>query len=107
MKKRFYASITVMAAMLTVATAFTQTPGLGTWNVISSKITFNKQWSALAEAQLRSQQVINNFNYYEYKAGIGYNFPKAVSVLFAMGHYATFQPDGNFKKPFATSGLLF
>ncbi len=78
-----------------------QTPGLGTWNVVSTKLTFNKKWFVLAEAQLRSQQVMDNFNYYEYKAGVGYNFPTSISVLFAAGHYATFQPDGNFKKPFA------
>ncbi len=53
----------------------------------------------MAEAQLRSQQVIHDFNYYEYKGGVGYNFPKTLSVLFAMGHYGTFQPDGDFKKP--------
>ena len=80
--------------------SFAQTSGLGTWNVVSTKFTFNKQWSALAEAQVRSQQAIYNFNYYEYKAGIGYNFPKTVAVLFAMGHYGTFQPDGDFKKPY-------
>lgn len=77
-----------------------QSPRLGTWNVVSTKFTFNKQWSMLAEAQVRSQKIIGDFNYYEYKAGVGYNFPKSVSVLLAMGHYNTFQPDGNFKKPY-------
>jgi len=93
-------AIFVMALFLS-ANVFSQTSGLGTWNVISSKFTFNKKWSILAEAQVRSQKVVYDFNYYEYKAGVGYNFPKTLSVLFAMGHYATFQPDGNFKKPYA------
>ena len=79
--------------------ATAQTDGLGTWNVVSAKLTFNKQWSVFAEAQARSQKVIHDFNYYEYKAGIGYNFPKTVSALFALGHYVTFQPDGDFKQP--------
>lgn len=79
--------------------AFSQTDGLGTWNVLSAKMTFNKTWSIFAEAQLRSQQVVHDFNYYEYKAGLGYNFPKTVSVLLAMGHYGTYQPTGNFKTP--------
>ena len=87
-------------ALFLSLTSFAQTSGLGTWNVVSTKFTFNKQWSALAEAQVRSQQAIYNFNYYEYKAGIGYHFPKTVAVLFAMGHYGTFQPDGDFKKPY-------
>ncbi|MES2332427.1 MAG: DUF2490 domain-containing protein [Bacteroidota bacterium] len=87
-------------ALLLSLQATAQTDGLGTWNVVSAKITFNKQWSAFGEVQARSQKLIHDFNYYEYKAGVGYNFPKTASVLFAMGHYATFQPDGDFKKPF-------
>ncbi|MDB5210398.1 MAG: hypothetical protein JWQ30_1225 [Sediminibacterium sp.] len=87
-------------ALLLSLQASAQTDGLGTWNVVSAKITFNKQWNAFGEVQARSQKLIHDFNYYEYKAGVGYNFPKTASILFAMGHYATFQPDGDFKKPF-------
>jgi hypothetical protein len=86
-------------ALFITTVSFAQTDGIGTWNVVSTKMTFNKTWSAFAEFQLRSQQVVHDFNYYEYKAGIGYNFPKTVSVLFAMGQYGTYQPDGDFKKP--------
>ena len=96
----FRNAVFVVALFLSI-NSFAQTDGLGTWNVVSTKFTFNKKWSAFAEAQLRSQKVIHDFNYYEYKAGIGYNFPKTLSVLFAMGRYATFQPDGDFKKPYA------
>ncbi|MEA3426225.1 MAG: DUF2490 domain-containing protein [Bacteroidota bacterium] len=92
-------AILVMALFLSL-NSFAQTSGLGTWNVLSAKVTFDQKWSVLGEAQVRSQQVVNDFNYYEYKAGIGYNFPKTVSVLFAMGHYGTMQPTGNFKKPY-------
>jgi hypothetical protein len=98
----FRKAIFGVALFLSVS-SFAQTPGLGTWNVVSSKFTFNKKWSMLAEAQVRSQKLIHDFNYYEYKAGVGYNFPKTLSVLFAMGHYATFQPDGDFKKPYANN----
>lgn len=79
--------------------AASQTPGIGTWNVLSGKYTFNKQWNIMAEGQLRSQQFVHDFNYYEFKAGIGYNFPKTAAVLLAMGHYETYQPDGDFKDP--------
>lgn len=81
-------------------TSFAQTDGLGTWNTLSSKFAFHKQWYGFFEAQLRSQKTVHDFNYYEYKAGIGYNFPKNVSIVLAMGHYVTFLPDGDFKKPF-------
>ena len=99
-KKSFIQKAIFMMAFVLSLRAGAQTPGLGTWNVISSKFTFTKKWSLLAEAQVRSQKIIHDFNYYEYKAGVGYNFPKSVSVLFAIGHYGTFQPDGDFKKPY-------
>jgi hypothetical protein len=98
MRFTFFKAILPMALFLSLA-ATAQTDGVGTWNVVTGKLTFNKKWSIMAEAQLRSQQVVHDFNYYEYKAGIGYHFPKTASVLFAMGHYSTFQPDGDFKKP--------
>ena len=71
-------------------TSFAQTDGLGTWNTLSSKFAFHKQWYGFFEAQLRSQKTVHDFDYYEYKAGIGYNFPKNVSIVLAMGHYVTF-----------------
>jgi hypothetical protein len=94
----FSKAILLMALLLSLKST-AQTPGLGTWNVVSTKFTLNKQWSIMEEAQLRSQQFVHDFNYYEYKAGVGYHFPKTLSVLFGMGHYSTFQPDGDFKKP--------
>ena len=92
-------AICLMALLLSMH-ASAQTDGLGTWNVVSGKITFNKKWSGFFEAQLRSQKLIHDFSYYEYKGGVGYNFPKGVSAVLAMGHYVTFQPDGSFKLPY-------
>ncbi len=83
----------------------TQTSGLGTWSIISTKYQVSNQYFFLFETQIRSQQIYNNFNYYESKAGMGYNFPKNGSVLIAAGHYTTYQPDGNFKNP--TTGNEF
>lgn len=89
--------------LMTAISLSAQTPGLGTWNVLSSKWTLDKKWSVFAEAQTRSQQFFGNFSYYEAKAGVGYDFPKNGSILLAMGHYMTYQPDGNFKTPVATN----
>jgi hypothetical protein len=107
MKERFqqqyqivYKAILKMAFFLCFFTTIhAQTPGLGTWNVISSKYTFNKKWSAFFEAQLRSQQFYDNFHYHEFKGGVGYNLPKNLSLLFAVGKYNTYQPTGSFKTP--------
>ncbi len=88
-----------MMALLFCNKSKAQTPGLGSWSVISAKYQLTKSTFFLAEAQLRSQQFYNNFNYHEYKVGVGYNFPKNGSVFLAAGHYTTYQPDGNFKNP--------
>ncbi|TAH06818.1 MAG: DUF2490 domain-containing protein [Sphingobacteriia bacterium] len=80
-----------------------QTPGLGTWNVATGRYTINAKWNVFFETQLRSQQAYHHFNYHEYKGGIGYNFPKKISLVAAMGHYTTYQPDGDFKSPVINS----
>ncbi len=78
-----------------------QTTGLGSWNVLTGKLTFNKKLFTMAEFQVRSQHIYKDFSYYEYKAGIGYNFPKSISTILAMGHYLTYNPliEGDFKDP--------
>jgi hypothetical protein len=88
-----------LMAFLFIAKAKGQTPGLGTWSVVSSKYTFGIHWNVFFETQLRSQSFYNNFHYHEYKGGVGYNFQKRISAILAMGHYVTYQPDGNFKSP--------
>jgi hypothetical protein len=74
-----------------------QTKGLGTWNVINLKKTFNDKWSAFFEAQIRSQKLYNHFNYHEYKGGIGYNVAKQFNVVVAAGQYVTYTPTDNLK----------
>lgn len=80
-----------------------QTPGMGTWNVATGRYTINAKWNVFFETQLRSQQAYHHFNYHEYKGGIGYNFPQKISLVAAMGHYTTYQPDGDFKSPVINS----
>ena len=35
-----------------------QTPGLGTWNVLTGRFNYNSKWNAFIELQLRSQQTL-------------------------------------------------
>ncbi len=99
----------VIKAVLPMAFSFgafrtgAQTPGLGTWNIISTRYTFNKKWSGFFEAQLRSQQFYTDFNYREFNGGVGYNLPKNVSFILAVGKYDTYQPTGTFKTPIVTN----
>ncbi|MBX9733612.1 MAG: DUF2490 domain-containing protein [Chitinophagaceae bacterium] len=97
--KVFIKAIFPIAFLLGAFNTNAQTPGLGTWSIISTKYTFNKKWSGFFEAQIRSQQFYVDYNYHEYKSGVGYNLPKNISLLFAIGKYNTYQFTGNFKTP--------
>ena len=94
-------------AFLISTQAIAQTSGLGSWSVLSGKYTFNKHWNIYAEAQIRSQQIVHDFFYYEYKGGLGYNFKNNGSVLVAAGHYTTYQPTGEFTNPNVTELRLW
>lgn len=95
----FIKRVVISTALFISIQSYAQTDGLGTWNVLTSKLTFNKKLFTMAEVQVRSQHMYKDFTYYEYKAGIGYNFPKSLSAMLAMGHYMTYDPlaAGNFK----------
>ena len=94
-------AITLVAFLISLQAA-AQTDGLGTWSVLSGKYTFNNRWNLYAEAQIRSQQVVHDFFYYEYKGGVSYNFKPNVSALLAVGNYATYKPEGDFTNPNVT-----
>lgn len=80
-------------------TVIAQTSGLGSWNLINMKYTYNQKWSAFAEAQLRSLKFYNDFHYYEYKGGVNYKaYPNLVFTL-AMGSYQTYKKGGDFVLP--------
>jgi hypothetical protein len=99
--------ITVVTFLFISSALSAQTAGLGSWSVLSGKYTFNKHWNIYAEAQIRSQQMVHDFFYYEYKGGLGYNFKNNGSVLLAVGHYTTYQPTGEFTNPNVTEFRLW
>ncbi len=80
-----------------------QTPGLGTWNVLTGRFNYNSKWNAFIEFQLRSQQTFNHFNYHEVKGGIGYAINPALTAVIGTGRYITYQLNDNFKTPFLVS----
>lgn len=80
-----------------------QTPGLGTWNVLTGRFNYNSKWHGFIELQLRSQQTYNHFNYHEVKGGIGYMITPTISALVGTGRYVTYQVNDNFKTPFLVS----
>jgi hypothetical protein len=80
-----------------------QTPGLGTWNVLTGRFNYNSKWHGFIELQLRSQQTYDHFNYHEVKGGIGYMITPSLSALIGTGRYVTYQVNDDFKSPFLVS----
>lgn len=78
---------------------FSQTEGLGSWNILNIKYTASNRWSYFAEAQLRSLHFYNNFHYYEYKGGVNYKYNKYFKLSLGLGSYQTYQEGGNFVEP--------
>lgn len=90
----------VMAFVLCfVASGFSQSFDLGSWNIINVKYNIDKKWSVMGEAQLRSLKFYRNFHYYEYKGGINFNAHKNVKLTLGSGIYQTFKEGGNFVLP--------
>ncbi len=96
-------ALIIIGAFLYSTILFTQTPGLGTWNVLTGRFNYNSKWHGFVELQLRSQQTYDHFNYHEVKGGIGYMITPSLSALVGTGRYVTYQVNDNFKSPFLVS----
>ena len=102
-KKIFFKASIVALALLFCNTGFTQTPGLGTWNVLNAEFSFTDKWKLFSELQVRSQKFYNHFSYHEIKGGVSYDINDKASALVGMGQYVTYDPTGNFKSPVSNS----
>lgn len=78
---------------------FSQSPDMGSWNVLNLKYNVDKKWSVFGEAQLRSLKFYRHFHYYEYKGGINYSVLKNVALTLGAGSYQTFKEGGDFVLP--------
>ncbi|WP_439506594.1 DUF2490 domain-containing protein [Sediminibacterium sp.] len=96
-------ALILIGAFLYSTLLFSQTPGLGTWNVLTGRFNYNSKWHGFVELQLRSQQTYDHFNYHEVKGGIGYMITPSLSALVGTGRYVTYQVNDNFKLPFLVS----
>jgi long-subunit fatty acid transport protein len=96
MKKiRFFILILLFSSTIIRA----QQTSIGCWNIVNAKFSFNKNWSILGEAQVRSFLFYSNFHYYEYKGIIAYKINKNIAIGIGVGSYQTYTEGGNFKTP--------
>lgn len=78
---------------------FSQSPDVGSWNILNFKYNVDKKWSVFGEAQLRSLKFYRHFHYYEYKAGINYSILKNITFTLGGGSYQTYKEGGDFVLP--------
>lgn len=95
--KQFY--ICIFTFFCFTKNTFSQTTGLGSWNIINLQYSHNTKLSFFGEAQLRSLKFYNHFHYYEYKAGFMYKVNPDLKVGLGGGSYQTFKEGGDFLLP--------
>lgn len=71
----------------------------GSWNILNIRMPLANNWSAGAEAQVRSLQFYNNFHYHEAKGWISKEWQKEYRLTLGAGHYDTYQAGGDFIRP--------
>ena len=103
MNKDLYKAGMFMLALLFCSIGKTQTPGLGTWNVLNAELSISDKWKLFTELQLRSQKFYGHFSYHEIKGGVSYDVTDKASALIGVGQYVTYDPTGNFKSPVSNS----
>lgn len=70
---------------------------LGGWNTFNFKVNFNKRWSALADYQMRSDQIVDRFYYLDYKMMVGYKLTDKWQIGAGAGRYIAYNEDFNFQ----------
>lgn len=89
----------VSVLLLTSCIVFSQTSHLGSWTVLTTRVTLNKKWGVYNELQLRSQSFYSDFYYHEIKGGVSYSLNKSFTFLVGIGDYQTYTNGGSFVKP--------
>lgn len=90
--------LTVFFLLVTTA-GIAQRSHFGSWNTITTRVTFNEKWGAYNELQLRSQSFYDDHYYHEVKGGVSYSINKNFTVLLGVGDYQTYSDGGSFEKP--------
>ena len=95
-------SLLLSFSLLLSLSLFSQDHPFGSWNILNAKLSIDKHWSAWVEGQMRSTDLMNDFNYYEIKGALAYNINKSISFTGGIGHYETYTAGGEYMKPVVT-----
>ena len=76
-----------------------QVGSLGSWNILNLQYKWNDRFSGMAEGQVRSLRLYNDFHYYEYKGAVTYKAMPGLRLTLGAGHYVTYASGGDFTLP--------
>lgn len=92
-------SVALLFCMVMYATAWGQTPGLGSWNLVNARYHVSERWKLFGEAQLRSLAFYQDYHYHEVKGGASYRIRTDLIATLAAGNYVTYREGGDFLRP--------
>lgn len=80
-----------MARAQTVTPTTPATSKPGTWFIATVQLPGgDRRWGGFLEAQVRTNALFGQFNYYEYKGGVSYDLAQNTTALLGAGRYNTF-----------------
>jgi hypothetical protein len=84
----------LLSLLLTLGSvsAFSQNSNVGTWGIATLVLPGDSshKWGGYTELQVRTNDVLNTFMYYEVKAGVSYDIDKNFTALLGTGRYTTY-----------------
>lgn len=89
--------ILFLAILLNSKNLYAQPSRLGGWTTVTMTYKASDKFSYYIEMQERSQGVVKDFYYHEFKGGFSYTKPGKFTALLGMGDYRTYSNTGTFK----------
>lgn len=98
LKKDIYAKA-IIVCMMAFLHSDLQAQSLGGWEIVNLNYHLSKKISGFFEAQVKSQELMNDFYYNEFKVYGLYNLTTKLNVVAGVGNFETYSSPGNFKSP--------
>lgn len=76
---------------------------VGMWHLFTVRYSVNPAWSLHAETQIRTPGMYDYLNYRDLKLGVTWKSPSNARFSLFAGQFQTFQPGGNFVRPFLSN----
>ena len=102
LKKNLYAKA-IIVSMMAFLHYYVKAQSPGGWEIVNLNYHLSKKASVFFEAQVKSQELMNDFYYNEYKIYGLYNLTNKWNLTAGAGNFKTYSSPGNFKSPLEKS----